>query len=257
MNTNVSSNWQIGYVAVSVVIAVVGAALAMNAAGPIRHSGSRSGNTIAAGVALGGIGIWSMHFVGMLALRLDMATSYSMPEAIASLLAAIVASFLAFAFAAKAPRSVGRVAVAGSLLGAGIVVMHYVGMYSMKFGGHIEWRYGLVAVSAVIAVVAAAAALWIALNTESFVIRGLAGLLMGAAVSATHYTGMGAADFICTTTDRTIPLVGFGYVSSRSLPDAAIFLAMVTAVLVAAYQLYQASRADYDGFAVSAGASRY
>ena len=78
--------------------------------------------------------------------------------------------------------------------------------------------------------------------------RGVAGLLMGAAVCAMHYTGMRAAEFICTTADRNVAPEGFGYVSSATLPNTAIFCAMLMAVMVAAYQLYDASRGEFEAF---------
>jgi NO-binding membrane sensor protein with MHYT domain len=250
METSIAAKWQVGYVIVSYVISAVGGTLAFNAASRIRDGGEsgRLGNTVAAAIALGGIGVWATHFVGMLALRLDLASSYSLPETAASLLVAILASALALGWVAKAPQRLGRVAGGGLLLAAGIVVMHYLGMYGMKFGGYIRWEYALVAASVAIALAAAAAALWLAFNTRSFHMRGVAGLLMAAAVCAMHYTGMRAAEFICTTADRTVAPEGFGYVSSAALPNTAIFCAMLMAVMVAAYQLYDASRGEFEAY---------
>src|SRR6478736_2196694 len=163
----VVSSYQWGYVALSYAFAVLGSLVALTAATRIRTAdgGIRVGSTIAAGLALGGIGVWSMHFIGMLALQLDVASSYGIAETLVSLVAAVVASALALGFVAKAPESLGRLLCAGFLLGMGVVAMHYLGMNGMKIGGYIRWDFGLVAVSAVIAVIAATAALWLAFNT--------------------------------------------------------------------------------------------
>jgi NO-binding membrane sensor protein with MHYT domain len=246
MNTPVATSYQLVYVAMSYAIAVLGAFVALNAAGRIRQAdGSlHAGNTVAAGLALGGIGVWSMHFIGMLALKLGAATSYSMVETLASLAAAVVATALALGFVARAPERFGRLAGAGFLLGTGVVAMHYLGMWGMKFAGTIRWDFGVVALSAVIAVLAATAALWLAFNTAGPGMRLAAAFVMGVAVCAMHYTGMQAAEFICTSDPGLAP-DGFGYVGPASLPFAVGLVAVAVAGLVAVYYTWQDS-AVYD-----------
>ena len=248
MNTPIATSYQLTYVAVSYAISVLGAFVALTAASRIRQpDGSISvGNTMAAGLALGGIGVWSMHFIGILALKLDAAASYSMTETLISLAAAVAATALALGFVARAPEQVGRLLGAGFLLGMGVVVMHYLGMWGMKIPGFIEWDAGVIALSAVIAVLAATAALWLAFNTDGVGLRGLAALVMAVAVCAMHYTGMHAAGFICTS-DPSIAPTGFGYLSATSLPFAVGLVAVATAGLIAIYHTWQDS-AHYDDF---------
>jgi NO-binding membrane sensor protein with MHYT domain len=247
METPVTTSYQLGYVVLSYAISVLGGFIALTSAMRIRQRNGRIhvGNTIAAGLALGGIGVWSMHFIGMLALRLDVGSSYSMVETGISLVAAIVGSALALGFVAKAPRQPARLLFAGVLLGAGVVVMHYLGMYGMKINGYIRWDYTVVAISAVIAVVAATAALWLAFNTRGIGLRTAAGLLMGVAVCAMHYTGMGAAEFVCTTTQRGASPRGFGFLHPSDLPTVVAFGAMGIAALIVVYLLYQEGT-DFD-----------
>ena len=248
MEQIVGSSYQSGYVALSYAISVIGSYVALNSANGIRRPDGRIrvGSTVAAGIALGGIGVWSMHFIGMLALKLDAGSSYAMVETVVSLVAAIVGSALALGFVARAPHRLGRIAGAGTVLGMGVVVMHYLGMYGMKIGGYIRWNYAVVALSVLIAVVAATAALWLAFNTAAAVMRVIAGLVMGVAVCAMHYTGMGAADFICTVSDRHAAPQGFGYVSAAALPYLVVFGAMTMAALITVYQLYQSSTEEYE-----------
>jgi NO-binding membrane sensor protein with MHYT domain len=253
MNTPVATSYQLLYVAISYAISVLGAFVALNAAARIRQAdGSISvGNTIAAGLALGGIGVWSMHFIGMLALKLDVASSYAMGETLISLVAAVAATSLALGFVARAPDRVARLLGAGFLLGMGVVAMHYLGMWGMKIAGYIRWDAGVIALSAVIAVVAATAALWLAFNTGGVGMRVLAALVMGVAVCAMHYTGMHAAEFICTS-DPAVAPDRFGYVGAASLPFVVGLVAVVVAGLIAAYHTWQDSALyDAEDFGVS------
>jgi len=243
VNPTVNSSYQLAYVAVSFAISVLGAFVALNATTRIR---SRDGglsifNIAAAGLSLGGIGVWSMHFIGMLALKMDVATSYSLVETGVSLVAAVVASSLALGFVARAPEKLGRMAGAGFLLGLGVVVMHYLGMFGMKFGGYILWDLGIVGISAVIAVVAATAALWLAFNTRTLGMRAAAAVLMGVAVCSMHYTGMHAADFVCTTANRAALPQGWGYVSSMDLPALVASVALSMAAVILLDQLFQSA----------------
>jgi NO-binding membrane sensor protein with MHYT domain len=229
----------------SYVVSVLGAFLALTAASRIRrHDRFHFGNIVAAGIALGGIGVWSMHFIGMLALKLDVASSYALTETAVSLVAAVVASSLALAFVAKSPAA-ARLVGAGTMLGLGVVVMHYLGMFGMKFGGFIRWDYGIVLLSAVLAIAAATAALWLAFNTASLGMRAAAALVMGLAVCAMHYTGMHAAEFVCTVQDRAAFPQGFDYVNLADLPNLVAFGALAMAGLIFVHQVCQAP--DDDG----------
>lgn len=241
MNSTVVASYDLLYVAISFAISVVGAFVALTAATQIRqrNGGISVLNSLAAGLALGGIGVWSMHFIGMLALKLDVATSYSMVETGVSLVAAVLATALALGFVAKAPQQLPRLLGAGFLLGLGVVVMHYLGMFGMKFGGFIAWNFAIVALSAALAVGAATAALWLAFNTRTLGLRAAAAVLMAVAVCAMHYTGMTAAEFVCTTENRTATPQGFGYISANNLSSLVVAVALMIAALISLDQLFQ------------------
>jgi NO-binding membrane sensor protein with MHYT domain len=174
-------------------------------------------NAGSAAIAIGGVGVWAMHFIGMLALKIDLAMGYAAVETLVSILAAIVATALALAFVAKAPNSAARLLMAGIAMGLGVCVMHYLGMYGMRFYGVFAWNWSLVALSVAIAVVASTAALWLAFRANSMSLRILAALVMAAAVCAMHYTGVAAADIICTTTNRLAMPTGFAIVPASRL----------------------------------------
>ena len=234
MNPAVTSSYDETYVVLSFLIAFIGSFVALSAArriiGP-RGTLNRF-DLLAATLALGGIGVWTMHFVGMAALRLDLRVGYAMTETILSLLVVAVTTGLGLAYVARKPSDVRRLLTAGTMLGLGVGVMHYLGMYGMRFGGYISWSFLLVAASIVIAVVAATAALWLAFNTKPVALRLLAALVMAVAVCAMHYTGMAAADFVCTTADRMAAPSGFGVLIASDLPMLVLVIAVGIALVL-------------------------
>jgi diguanylate cyclase (GGDEF)-like protein len=148
-----------------------------------------------------GSGIWSMHFVGMLAFSLPIALGYSLPMTLLSWLAAVSVSALALQLAAR-ERLTPRGLVAGALvMGAGICAMHYLGMAALEMAPGIVWHWGWVAASVLIACAASAGALLIAAamrrlsGVRAQAAQALAALAMGAAISGMHYSGMAAAGF--------------------------------------------------------------
>ncbi|MCW5648119.1 MAG: histidine kinase [Ramlibacter sp.] len=241
MNSVVSTSYSQGMVLLSYVISMIGSLVALTAARRITlpSGGISWANLVTAGLALGGVGVWAMHFIGMLAMSMDLGVGYSLPETLLSLAAAVVATSIALAFVSRNPSHFGRLASAGTLLGMGVGFMHYLGMYGMRFGGYIEWSYDVVGISMVIAIVAATAALWLAFNTRTLVARVTAAAVMGGAVCAMHYTGMAAAQFVCTTANRYATPTGFGVISSLDLPVLVTLLAMGMAIVLSIDQAMQ------------------
>lgn len=203
-----------------------------------------------AGVALGGIGVWSMHFIGMLALRMPLGLGYSMPETAASLLAAVAAAGWGLSLVARNPRSTPRLLAAGAMLGGGAAVMHYLGMYGMRFGGYFEWALDTVALSVLVALVAATAALWLAFHTPTGLSRTLAALVMGGAVCVMHYTGMAAADIVCTTDNRLAIPVGPATLSVLQLPLLVITLAVGMVAVLALDLMFSVAPSRRSGLAL-------
>ncbi len=241
MNTIVNTSWDPGLIALSFAFAVIGSFVALSAATRLRGAKGRLDwtNVLAVGVALGGVGVWSMHFIGMLALQMDVGSSYSMLETLTSLVAAVLATAGSVAFAARRPDSLARLLIAGFLLGMSVVVMHYLGMYGLKIYGFISWDMALVGASMLIAVVAATAALWLAFNSPTLARRVAASLAMGVAVCAMHYTGMAAAEFVCTTSERAAIPQGTGFISAFRLPLLVIATTVMLTILLSLDQIYQ------------------
>lgn len=240
MNQLMPQAYSPALVALSFVIAAVGAFAALTASSRIVGANGRVSllNALAAGTALGGIGVWSMHFIGMLAVRVNMGVSYALPETIVSLLAAVGGSAAALLWVARRP-SLPRVAGAGVVLGLGVCVMHYLGMYGMRFGGYFQWSLPLVALSIAIAIVAATAALWLAFVVRNVKARIGASLVMAGAVCTMHYTGMGAADFICTSPDAGAFPQGPLLITSLQMPVLVTVVALGVAFIILVDQALQ------------------
>ncbi|MQY11818.1 hypothetical protein SRB5_19370 [Streptomyces sp. RB5] len=178
----------------SYVMACIGAALALRCTlRALAASGSSRRNWLLTAASALGTGIWTMHFVAMLGFSVKgSALRYNVPLTVLSLIVAM-AVVGGGVFAVGYGQGRGRaLALGGLTTGLGVASMHYIGMSAVRVKGSIAYDPMLVGLSVVIAVVAATAALWAALNIHTPVAMGFASLVMGAAVSSMHYTGMAA-----------------------------------------------------------------
>jgi len=147
-----------------------------------------------AALAMGG-GIWSMHFIAMLAFLMPMPVGYDLRLTILSLLVAIGVTGVGFYVIGTRQATVLQLVLSGLFMGIGIVAMHYTGMAAMLMPGELRYDRPLVALSVFIAIAASIAALWLAFRTAIVWQKIAAAIVMGAAISGMHYTGMAAAAF--------------------------------------------------------------
>ncbi len=188
-------------VALSVLIAMFASYAALDLAGRVTAAGGWARAVwLLGGAGAMGTGIWSMHYIGMLAFVLPIPVAYHWPTVLLSLLAAIVASVIALYVVSRQKMGMSR-AIAGSvLMGAGIASMHYIGMDAMRLPAICRSDSSLVVLSVVFAVLISFAALWITFHFRDGKTgigrEKLAGaVVMGAAIPVMHYTGMAAASF--------------------------------------------------------------
>lgn len=223
-------------VGLSILIAVLASYTSLTLAGRLRTA-ERRGQIFwlgAAAVALGG-GIWSMHFVAMLAFSLDMPIDYNAGLTVASLVAAIVVAGTALYTVHRWNAKRTSIVIAGTFAGFGVATMHYVGMAAMRMPATISYDPTLFTASIVIAVVAATAALWLAFNLEAAWHKVAAAFVMGAAIAGMHYTGMAAtiftplADAPSTAGSAISP---YGLASAVAAASIAIFGLGIAAALV-------------------------
>jgi PAS domain S-box-containing protein len=178
----------------SVAIAIAASYTALDLAGRVRASvgWTRSVWLATAALAMGG-GIWSMHFVAMLAFRLPLPMAYDLGVTALSLTIAVLVTGLGFAVVGRRGGAPRDIALSGMLMGAGIAAMHYIGMAAMQMPADLHYDGRLVAVSVLVAIAAATTGLWLARRDAVLPVRLVAALAMGLAIAGMHYTGMAAA----------------------------------------------------------------
>lgn len=220
-------------VVLSIAIAVMASYTALDLSG---RAGSTMGRwrmawLFAAAVATGA-GIWTMHFIGMLAFRLPMAVHYDLALTATSLVLPMAVTGGALALVMESRPSRARIAAGGLLMGSGIVTMHYLGMAAMEMGAAIRYDTTLVAVSVAIAIVTSTAALSLAGGHDKVSGRLGSASILGVGIAGMHYTGMAAATFM-PMPGHEMPAAGLtaGALSVRvaSVAGAVMLVAVVAA----------------------------
>jgi diguanylate cyclase len=190
-------------VLLSVVVAIFVSYTALSLSARVARA-KDGGNTrlwLVGGAVAMGCGIWSMHFIGMLAFSLPIPLTYDLGLTIASLVIAIAISGFALSVASNPEISMGHLTVSAIIMGAGISAMHYAGMAAIDVVPMITYEPLLLAASVAIAIGASFAALWLFFHLregQSLVMRLVrvgAAFVMGFAISGMHYTGMAASRF--------------------------------------------------------------
>jgi len=198
---NLIGSYNYALVALSVLIAMFASYAALDLAGRVTAAGGWTRAVwLLGGAGAMGTGIWSMHYIGMLAFILPIPVAYHWPTVLLSLFAAILASAIALYVVSRQKMGASRAAAGSVLMGAGIASMHYIGMAAMRLPAICHFNSFLVVLSVVFAVSISLAALWITFHfrDEKTGIgrEKLAGaVVMGAAIPVMHYTGMAAARF--------------------------------------------------------------
>ncbi|MCM3161025.1 EAL domain-containing protein [Metabacillus litoralis] len=188
-------------VLLSIVIACLAAYTALSMNERIQQTSFFNRNVwlTLASIAMG-LGIWSMHFIGMSALKLPVSMEYDLVTTIISIFPAGFASYLAFYIANKKKiKSQLSYIISGIIMGLGISSMHYVGMSAMKMEAQYIYRPWVFTASIVVAIVVSYVALYIFSTMQRLIknqiVKILTSIIMGLAVASMHYTGMAAVIF--------------------------------------------------------------
>lgn len=193
-------------VTISIFIAIFSAFMAFQVATQAARTQSKSRQQImlfTGSLVLGG-GVWSMHFIGMLAFNLCTPVSYQFGLTALSVLPSIAASWVALSLLSQPRIRFPQVLIGGVLVGVGIGVMHYVGMAAMDMAPLLRYDPLIFALSIIVAVILAIIALWVRTGLNQFISSSMstitsnfiASIVMGLAIAGMHYTGMAAARFV-------------------------------------------------------------
>jgi PAS domain S-box-containing protein len=202
IGTPLPGSYDYRLVALSVFIAISTSHTALDLGERVNTARGRTRSAwLVAGAATMGIGIWSMHFIGMLAFNLPIPVAYHLPTVLLSLVAAIFGSAVAFWVVSRERMGRVQAVTGGVLMGVAVAGMHYIGMAAMRVPAICYYNPLLVAVSVLIAVIAALAAIVFTFGyRDDFRGTTLARLasagIMGAAIFMMHYTGMMSANFV-------------------------------------------------------------
>ncbi|RRV28726.1 bifunctional diguanylate cyclase/phosphodiesterase [Pseudomonas sp. o96-267] len=194
-------SYDFALVFLSLCVAILASYTALDLAGRITGAqGAARVLWIGGGAVAMGLGIWSMHFVGMLAFRLPIDLGYDLAITLLSLAIAMLASGFALWLVSQPELPAWHLCLGAVAMGAGIGAMHYIGMAAMRMQPGIVYDPLLFALSLLIAVAASGAALLIAFRLRRHtrhvrLLRGGAAVIMGFAIVGMHYTGMAAANF--------------------------------------------------------------
>lgn len=196
-----SSSYDVLLVTLSYTVSVMGSfiALVLTKYALMKAQSERGYFRLLAAISLGGVGIWSMHFIGMLAFQLNIPITYDWLLTSASLAIAVVVVYGGFFAITRGEPRLPKLILAGSIVGVGVAAMHYSGMEAMQLQATFEYDARIVAVSIAIAIVASIVALWLAAHVTEIWQMIVSALVMGVAVCGMHYTAMAAAVFTPNT----------------------------------------------------------
>jgi NO-binding membrane sensor protein with MHYT domain len=190
--------------------------------------GARAAWLIFGAIALGGTGIWVMHFVAMLGFSASGVTiRYNIPETLLSAAIAIVVVGAGLFITELGKRKLPAMLVGGALAGAGVAAMHYMGMEAMEMSAEVSYNPVYVIASIVIAIVAATAALWCTVHIRGTLATIVATLVMGIAVTGMHYTGMAGVSVV-----NPVDTVPSGASTMQLLVPLVMAVSVVTFLLI-------------------------
>lgn len=220
-------SYDLGVVALSILVAFQGAYVSLSLARQVPAARGLRLRALLSGAAVTlGVGIWAMHFIGMLALELPLIVDYDVLMTLVSALVAIIVVGVAMLLVSLRLGRRRLIALGATVMGVGIASMHYLGMAAMRADCVTTHAWPIVGLSVLVGIVASALSLWLCLGTARRPPVAFAALAMALAIAGMHYTAMWAAGFEPTgaTPAAAAPALGAPALSSGAL---AIVVAVV------------------------------
>ncbi|MGA7685731.1 MAG: diguanylate cyclase [Terriglobales bacterium] len=220
-------------VALSVAVAIVASYAALDLAGRVTVERRSQAFWQIGGATSMGLGIWAMHYIGMLAFSMPIPVLYDMPTVGLSLLAAIIASGIALHIFSRPVLRWPQQLLGSLTMGSGIAAMHYIGMAAMRMPARIHYNPGLVAASLALAVIISLVALILGFRVRdekrTTPRKFISALVMGSAIPMMHYTGMAAATFSPSAEASDLShAIGISYIGTVAIGLATLSILMLT-----------------------------
>ncbi|MEA2975574.1 MAG: hypothetical protein QOF19_1094 [Alphaproteobacteria bacterium] len=233
-------------VALSILVASFASYTALDLGGRVRASSGLASKAwlVTAAIAMGG-GIWSMHFIAMLAFRMPLPMEFGIGLTILSLFVAIAATGIGFYLIGAREAVPLPLALSGLWMGLGIVAMHYTGMAAMRGPVDLSYDAVFVTLSVLIALGAATAALWLAFRTTALLQKLAAAVVMGLAISGMHYTAMHASIFMAHAPfDQAATYPGTGHINLALAVAGITFVILLFALVASLFDRQFAALAE-------------
>lgn len=180
-------------VLLSYLVSVLGSFTALELAGHVleeKKNFKRMLWIIVGGIALGGGGVWAMHFIAILAFKLPIVVTYDVTLTVVSLVVAVVVVSIGLYIVTGTDLSMTRLCASGLLVGIGVCSMHYIGMEAMRMAAVLEYDPLIVTLSVVVAVVVATVGLLLLVTMRKGIQRVISSFVIAFAVCSMHYTAM-------------------------------------------------------------------
>ena len=233
----------------SIIVAIIASFVALDLVSSLVPSRRRKNKKywLAGGAVALGTGIWSMHFIGILAYRLPIAVPYDIRFIVFSILVAIIVSGFGLVFGSRESLGMSGLVGGGLLVGIGIVSMNYIGLEAMQIEPRIRYQPWLLALSILIALGAAVVSLWCShrLRMETifsaFQKKAGSAAIMGMAIFGMHYTGMAAAQFAPNSVGTAHPPWSINPAGLDGPIGAFTLLFLLGTLLISAHDAYRAA----------------
>jgi two-component system, sensor histidine kinase and response regulator len=251
MGAEIAGSYDYRLVALSVLIATLASYAALDLSSRVAAARGRFQFAwLFGGAAAMGTGIWSMHYIGMLAFSLPIPVLYDWPTVLLSLLAAVFASAISLFVVSRQRMGLAAAMVGSGVMGVGIATMHYTGMEAMRLSAMCHYSSFLVALSVVLAILISLVALWLTFHfrndvKEKWLQKIASAILMGAAIPVMHYTGMAAASFTFTgeapDLSHAVSVSSLGITGITIVTFMVLGLAVLTSVIDRRFSVLESS----------------
>jgi PAS domain S-box-containing protein len=210
----ITGDYDLKLVILSIIVAIISSGLFINLSSRGVYSEKNKTRWFFIGAVVIGLGIWSTHFIGMLAYQINEAVYYNFFLMIVSFILAVISSFLALEVVSRPKDKLCKLLLGGFLIGIAMIFIHFIGMAAMDSYYAIQYNVAHILLSILVSVVFSFLSLWFLVYFQNSYIKNtlikkvLSSIIMGSGISSMHYIAMGGVSFYCTPKETNHPFMG-------------------------------------------------